>query len=183
MSREGEAPAEPIPAEPFAKVNATLIKGAGTDATPHEYQFVDDSAVSGVTYHYYLEDVDLSGKTHKSGILTVRVGHGESVALPGLFPTQFRLLPNFPNPFNPETWMPFELPLDAGVSLEISDARGGFIRRLELGQKGAGYYVTRDAAAYWDGRNARGEPVASGVYFYTLHAGPFTATRKMVLMK
>jgi hypothetical protein len=167
----------------YVKVNATLIKGAGTDATPHEYQFVDESVVLGATYCYYLEDVDFSGNTHKSSIIAVLVGRTQEVKQLRLVPTQFRLLANFPNPFNPETWIPFELPLEAEVSLVISDAHGRLIRRMELGQKEAGYYVTRASAIYWDGRNEHGEKVSSGVYFYTLRAGDFTATRKMVVVK
>jgi photosystem II stability/assembly factor-like uncharacterized protein len=166
----------------YVKVNATLIKGAGTDATPHEYQFVDESVVVGATYYYYLEDVDFAGNTHKSSIITVFVGRTKSATM-SLRPVQFRLLPNFPNPFNPETWIPFELPSDAEVSVVISDARGRLVRRMELGQKEAGYYVTRASAIYWDGRSNTGENVASGVYFYTLQAGQFIATRKMVIVK
>ncbi len=93
------------------------------------------------------------------------------------------LLPNYPNPFNPETWIPYELAEAAEVTVTIHAADGKLVRTLALGQLPAGVYQTRTRAAYWDGRNAQGEPVASGIYFYTLQAGDFSATRKMVIRK
>ena len=100
-----------------------------------------------------------------------------------LIPKETVLLANYPNPFNPETWIPYELSEAGGVEIVISDMRGIVIRRLPLGHQPAGKYIDRRRAAYWDGRNAVGEPVASGVYFYTLTAGTFTATGKMVIKK
>ena len=100
-----------------------------------------------------------------------------------LTPKETRLLANYPNPFNPETWIPYQLATPAAVTLTIYDTRGVIVRRLSLGHQTAGYYNTRNSAAYWDGRNALGEPVASSVYFYTLTAGEFTATRKMLIRK
>ena len=80
-------------------------------------------------------------------------------------PEQTQLLANYPNPFNPETWIPYELATDTDVRITIYNAQGGVVRTLELGQQSTGYYTGRDrAAAYWDGRNASGERVASGVY-------------------
>ena len=93
------------------------------------------------------------------------------------------LLPNFPNPFNPETWIPYQLAQPAEVSVSIHSADGKLVRTLELGQMPAGAYQDKDRAAYWDGKNERGEAVASGVYFYTLKAGDFSATKKMLIMK
>ncbi|MDD9975190.1 MAG: T9SS type A sorting domain-containing protein [Candidatus Poribacteria bacterium] len=93
------------------------------------------------------------------------------------------LLANYPNPFNPETWIPYRLAAAADVTLTIYDINGQVVRQLALGHQAAGMYQTRSRAAYWDGRNAFGEPVASGVYFYTLTAGNFTATRKMLILK
>ena len=107
-------------------------------------------------------------------------------------PDTTALLPNYPNPFNPETWIPYHLATDAEVTLTIYDVRGGVVRTLTLGHQPAGVYETRHRAAYWDGRNQIGEPVASGVYFYTLSteptrdsvtAGEFTATRKLLITK
>ena len=98
-------------------------------------------------------------------------------------PTETALLPNYPNPFNPETWIPYQLAAPADVTLCIYSADGKLVRTLALGHQTAGMYQSRSRAAYWDGRNTLGEPVASGVYFYTLSAGDFTATRKMLIRK
>ena len=100
-----------------------------------------------------------------------------------LVPKETALLPNYPNPFNPETWIPYHLSKDADVTLHIYAVNGQVVRTLALGHLPAGMYQNRSRAAYWDGRNAFGEPVASGVYFYTLTAGDFTATRKMLIRK
>ena len=98
-------------------------------------------------------------------------------------PTKTRLLANYPNPFNPETWIPYQLAKPADVTLTLYDIQGRVVRHLDLGHQRAGIYQNRSRAAYWDGRNAQGEPVASGVYFYTLTAGDFSATRKMFIRK
>ena len=101
----------------------------------------------------------------------------------GAIPETTALLPNYPNPFNPETWIPYHLATDAEVTLTIYDVRGSVVRTLTLGHQPAGVYESRGRAAYWDGKNQIGEPVASGVYFYTLTAGEFTATRKLLIAK
>ena len=98
-------------------------------------------------------------------------------------PKETALLPNYPNPFNPETWLPYQLAQPADVTLTIYTANGAVVRTLALGHQPAGMYQSRARAAYWDGRNILGEPVASGVYFYTLTAGEFTATRKLLIRK
>ena len=98
-------------------------------------------------------------------------------------PETTALLPNYPNPFNPETWMPYHLAKDTDVTLTIYNVRGDVVRQLMLGHQSAGVYESRGRAAYWDGRNRIGEPVASGLYFYTLTAGNFTATRKLLIAK
>ena len=103
--------------------------------------------------------------------------------LTALTPKETALLTNYPNPFNPETWIPYQLAKDSEVYITISDVRGIVIRRFALGHQSAGRYENRSRAAYWDGRNNVGEPVASGVYFYTLSAGDFTATRRMLILK
>ena len=103
--------------------------------------------------------------------------------LASLMPKETVLLANYRNPFNPETWIPYELAEAAEVQVSIHASDGKLVRALELGQMPAGVYQSRSRAAYWDGRNAQGEPVASGVYFYTLSAGDFSATRKMVIRK
>ena len=93
------------------------------------------------------------------------------------------LLPNYPNPFNPETWIPYQLAKSSNVSISIYSVDGKMVRNLNLGYHPAGIYQSRGRAAYWDGRNDIGEKVVSGVYFYTLTAGDFTATRKMLIIK
>ena len=98
-------------------------------------------------------------------------------------PLETSLLANYPNPFNPETWIPYELAKPAEVSVSIYSTDGKLVRRLELGHLPVGMYHHKSHAAYWDGRNAVGESVASGVYFYTLTAGNFSATRKMLIQK
>jgi Leucine-rich repeat (LRR) protein len=103
--------------------------------------------------------------------------------LVALTPKKTSLLANYPNPFNPETWIPYQLSKDAEVTLTIYAIDGRVVRRLSLGHQPAGLYKNRSHAAYWDGRNALGEPVASGVYFYTFTAGDFSATRKMLIRK
>ena len=100
-----------------------------------------------------------------------------------LTPDTTALLANYPNPFNPETWIPYQLAKPADVTVSIYASDGSVIRTLALGHQAAGMYKTRSQAAYWDGTNELGEIVASGVYFYTLTAGEFTATRKMLILK
>ena len=103
--------------------------------------------------------------------------------LASLVPEKTALLPNYPNPFNPETWIPYKLAKPAQVTLTIHAWDGHLIRTLVLGLQAAGVYQIKGRAVYWDGRNELGEPAASGVYFYTLIAGDFTATRKMLIRK
>ena len=98
-------------------------------------------------------------------------------------PDTTALLANYPNPFNPETWIPYQLAHDADVTLTIYDIKGVLVRRLDLGHQRAGYYADRTKAAYWDGSNNLGESVGSGVYFYQLQAKDFSAIRKMIILK
>ena len=98
-------------------------------------------------------------------------------------PKETALLPNYPNPFNPETWIPYQLATPVDVPVTIYDIKGSTVRTLILGPQSAGVYHGQERAAYWDGRNGQGEPVASGLYFYTLTAGDFSATRKMLIRK
>ena len=98
-------------------------------------------------------------------------------------PKETVLLANYPNPFNPETWIPYDLAEDSDVEIHIYNLKGETVRQLSLGFQGAGTYRSQPRAAYWDGRNAVGEPVASGIYFYTLHTGQIKATRRMVILK
>ena len=98
-------------------------------------------------------------------------------------PVETALLANYPNPFNPETWIPYQLSEPAEVTLHIYAVDGRLIRTLALGHQSAGMYQSKTRAAYWNGRNTQGESVASGIYFYTLSAGDFTATQKMLIRK
>ena len=98
-------------------------------------------------------------------------------------PDKTALLPNYPNPFNPETWIPFQLAESSRVTVTIYNAAGQTVRTLELGQLPAGTYHSRSKAAYWDGRNALGERVASGLYFYRIEAGSFSQLRRMMILK
>ena len=93
------------------------------------------------------------------------------------------LLQNFPNPFNPETWIPYQLSAGSEVAILIYSAAGEMVRKLDLGYKPAGLYVSSDRAAHWDGRNRFGASVASGVYFYSIQTGDFTAVRKLSILK
>ncbi len=98
-------------------------------------------------------------------------------------PAETELLRNYPNPFNPETWIPYRLAEDADVSLTIYDVNGELVRSIDVGHQSAAVYESRAKAIYWDGRNRFGEQIASGIYFYSLSAGDFSATRKMVILK
>ena len=125
-----------------------------------------------VDYDYFRSTVD-------TGVLASPVLHVAAMKAP----TETTLLPNYPNPFNPETWIPYQLSSPSDVKVHIYAVNGSLVRRLSLGHQVAGMYHGRSRAAYWDGKNEIGEPVASGVYFYTLTAGDFTATRKMLIRK
>ena len=119
--------------------------------------------------------------------IKIQLNEGQIPVKLTILPTETKLLPNYPNPFNPETWIPYTLTEEAPVTIEIYNISGQLVRRLNLGTKDRGNYVSKDKAAYWDGRTYSGERVASGIYFYTLKApsqsGDFVETRKMVLMK
>jgi hypothetical protein len=107
-------------------------------------------------------------------------GRFSSWAIP---PEHSDLMQNFPNPFNPETWIPYQLREGGEVTVRIHSITGELIRELKLGCKSAGLYVTQDRAAYWDDKSDTGELVSSGVYFYTIQAGSFSSTRKMTVMR
>jgi hypothetical protein len=97
--------------------------------------------------------------------------------------TETKLFPNYPNPFNPETWIPYQLATDAEVQVKIYDISGTLVRQLGIGHQPAGSYVNRERAAYWNGRDENGEQVSSGLYFYQMRAGEFAATKRMVILK
>jgi len=127
----------------------------------------------GKTSPLILEHVQLSDS------LSVKKING----LVTVLPSEFRLRQNYPNPFNPDTWLPYQLAQDATVTISIYNTKGQHIRTLYPGNQKAGIYTAKDRAAYWNGCDQTGESVASGVYFYTLQAGEFTATRRMLIVK
>ena len=160
----------------LVKVAGEMGTGAAApSAHPHALEILTASDVQ-----YWLtqaQHLGLTDITSQRGILMLEQ------LLAALIPKETSLLPNYPNPFNPETWVPYQLAKPAEVTLHIYAVNGTLIRTLALGHQPPGMYQTRSRAAYWDGRNEVGEPVASGVYFYTLTAGDFTATRKMLIRK
>ena len=123
------------------------------------------------------EQLALTDPTYLRGITVLEQLHA------ALAPQETALLPNYPNPFNPETWIPYRLSHASDVDITIYDTRGMVVRRLDLGHQMAGYYTDRTKAAYWNGRNEHGESVASGIYFYQLRARDYTALRRMVILK
>lgn len=156
-----------------------FVSGAGNTGMPTDYQFKDTKVEPGKTYFYYLEDIDITGERNKSDVIKVVVPAKSVMPIP----KEFALLQNFPNPFNPETWIPFKLAQDSSVTIQIYNPKGQLIRTITLGNRNAGIYTTKDKAVYWNGKDNLGEKVSSGVYFYQMQAGDFRATRKMVIVK
>jgi Leucine-rich repeat (LRR) protein len=152
---EGNAPAAPLHAETLAQLTPEVVSQAIA----------------------FLNIADDGSAVYRDTIARLEA------LLVFITPENTQLLANYPNPFNPETWIPYQLSAPAAVTVSLYDMKGALIRRLTIGHQSAGYYTDRTRAAYWDGRNAVGEPVASGVYFYTLTAGDFTATRKLLIRK
>ena len=154
------------------------IEAAAGGAPPFQTQVLRLFTVEEV--QQWLAEARLSGDTSPAYLRGIAVLE-QILAL--LTPQETLLLANYPNPFNPETWIPYRLAKPAEVTLTIYAVNGQVVRTLALGHQAAGFYESRSRAAYWDGRNAQGESVASGVYFYTLSAGDFTATRKLLIRK
>ena len=125
----------------------------------------------------HAKKLSLTDEISKKGILLLE--HLLTMSVP----KQTMLIANYPNPFNPETWIPYQLAESANVQIRIFSIDSQLVRTLLLGHQPAGIYVSKSRAAYWDGRNVMGEPVASGVYFYTLTADNFTASRRMLIRK
>ncbi len=162
---------------PFLKIG--WMDGAGSSAIPHAYHFIDKTAQPGRTYFYYIEDVDVEGMREKSQMIKIAFPEKQRV----LIPSRTALFQNYPNPFNPETWLPYQLAETVPVTIQIYDPKGKIIRTLQIERQPAGSYMTRDTAAYWDGTDHTGQAVGSGIYFYQLTAGDFSAIRKMVILK
>ena len=161
-----------------------LIKGRGYSNSERDYVFFDEETSPLKTYSYYLENRGLLGRISRSPIITFE---GLKVVSVGGLKTD--LYPSFPNPGNPETWLPFSLGTTAHVTVAIRNTAGELVRRLDLGERGAGLYSTKSNAGHWDGRNELGETVASGIYYYTFtisdrgnsHAKEIT--RRLVILK
>jgi hypothetical protein len=147
-------------------------------------RFVRVGDMLEITAHNAIGDLSLDPIRYtltQSDIELGRIALGNLIA--SVIPSRSELLANFPNPFNPETWIPFKLQAASDTSITIYDVHGRMIRQLELGYIPAGVYQTKAKAAYWDGTNNIGERVASGVYFYHLKSSEFSASRKMVILK
>ena len=155
--------------------------GESTDAAaPSAVAAIDSLVLDPAMIQAWIAQAELEN----DGSLAFRQGIANLQRLLALLlPKETALLANYPNPFNPETWIPYHLAAAADVTVCIYAADGGLVRTLALGHQVAGIYQSRSRAAYWDGKNEVGESIASGVYFYTLTAGNFTATRKMLIRK
>ena len=149
---------------------------AGSPAAPSVgTESADAATIEAWIAHARLEDD--GSLAFKQGIANLQA------LLAALIPEETALHHNYPNPFNPETWIPYQLAHAADVTLTIYDTKGVLVRQLDLGHQQAGYYTNRTRAAYWDGRNHLGELVGSGLYFYHLRAGDYSTIRKMVILK
>ena len=163
-------------------VDLTLVAGAfgNTAGAPEIWSHPLEAALTRDQVAQWLSQarqMNLAYPTFQRGLLMLEQ------LLAALTPKETALLPNYPNPFNPETWIPYRLAEPADVSISIYSTDGQLVRTLALGHQPMGIYESRSRAAYWNGKNALGESVASGIYFYTLSAGEFTATRKMLIRK
>ena len=162
-------------------VDLVLVAGAfGNTADAPSIYAAAHEMISAFNVQQWLHEartVNLDDPTFQRGVLMLEQ------LLMAVLPKETALLPNYPNPFNPETWIPYQLASPASVSISIYSSSGPLVRRLALGNQVAGLYQNRNRAAYWDGKNDVGESVSSGVYFYTLTAGEFSATRKMLILK
>jgi hypothetical protein len=135
-------------------------------------------------YRMFLRRGDATRALDRDGRLRLRKGdHSLTAYLTWTPPTATRTLPNYPNPFNPETWIPFELSEASEVAIRVYDSRGMLVRRIDVGYREEGYYTRRADAAHWDGRNEFGERVASGMYVYEVRAGSYRGLRRMVILK
>ena len=140
--------------------------------------------LSAVQIDIIQEQIDLLLATNDRSPAAMRVlVYLQQLLVTETRPEKTQLLANYPNPFNPETWIPYELATDTHVRITIYNTQGVVIRTLQFGHQSAGYYMGRDRAAYWDGRNALGEQVASGLYFYQLETDEMSSLRKMVILK
>ena len=166
----------------------------GTDASSFSIvstsgQLQTSAALDYETKTSYIVKIAVSDGKGGSDTIDVTIsvtdvaGAAPSVQTPSVIPDNTVLLSNYPNPFNPETWIPYQLAKPAEVTLTVYNMRGIVVRTIALGHKAAGVYTSRSRAIHWDGKNSIGEKVAAGLYFYTFKAGDLTATRKMLIRK
>jgi len=156
----------------FERVNQGLVEGQGTSDARHDYSYVDKGLTNGVTYTYKVIDVDMAGIQRAHGPIQVTPQASTGV------PTEYALSQNYPNPFNAQTSISYSIPTASHVSLKVFNVMGEEVRTLvDADQQANTYQVT------WDGRDAGGKQVASGVYFCKLQARDFDASTKMVFMK
>ena len=161
-------------------LDLVLVAGAFGDVAAPASDAREPAMLTAVDVGQWLaqaQTLDLPDTASREGVLVLEQ------LLAVLAPKETTLLPNYPNPFNPETWIPYQLAENASVTLTIYDMTGVVVRRLDLGHRLAGYYTNRGKAAHWDGRNESGEPVASGVYFYQLATPSFRDLRRLVILK
>jgi len=141
---------------------------------------VDDSFREGDMAQLYVD----GQQTNEAPLILGGIGKVRRYDLKYIsIPADTNLLQNYPNPFNPDTWIPYQLKEDSNVVIRIYNATGLLVRSLNIGYRQRGFYISKDRAAYWDGRNEADELVASGIYFYTIQTGKYTSIRKMLLMK
>jgi len=159
-----------------------LSQNAAPPSQWENINFISASTKEVIAAQRALRELEaMPSKSHGVQIAVELLRHYLSIADRNVKET--KLLPNYPNPFNPDTWIPYQLSEGSTVTVKIYNVPGSLIRTIEVGHKPVGYYLTRDRAVYWDGRNQNREPVSSGVYFYTLTAGDYTQTRRMVIVK
>ena len=158
-------------------VVASGIESAAAAPSAYPQALAMFTAVDVQKWLTQAQQLNLTDPTSQRGILFLEQ------LLAALTPKETILLPNYPNPFNPETWIPYQLAKPTDVTVTIYAVDGTVVRTLALGHQSVGIYQGKSRAAHWDGKNAVGESVASGVYFYTLKAGDFSATRKMLIRK
>ena len=177
-----------------ADKHALIYFLGGTDAASFSIvstsgQLQTKAALDFETKTTYTVTVTVYDGNHGGDRITVTINVTDvqnaapSVEIPPAPPQKTALLSNYPNPFNPETWIPYQLAKPSDVTITIYDVRGRVVRQLKLGHQAAGIYRSRSKAAHWDGRNHFGEKVAAGVYFYRFTADDFSATRKMLVRK
>ena len=158
-------------------IAAHLGESATTSASPTRLSVSPEEVDSISEWLIEAYQIDNGSDVFRAGIANLEV------LLNSVHPAKTALLPNYPNPFNPETWIPYDLAQNANVDIKIYNLKGKTIRELKIGFQSAGSYRSRELAAYWDGRNSAGELVASGVYFYSLNTGKARAVRRMTIVK